>query len=178
MAFPALRTGEPQYLSQVIAVLRQRGIVDKRNKTTVWFAQWASAFQLLPYPVPHQVVYKKPNAAAHPPAAQHAALVPEALPPDAPARGMPPVLPPPQCFSAGPGLPDEVVRILKAIPDLRHQPQMLSHVVPVLRQKTILGQSAKSTAFFARHAAHFKLMPAHQPMQLAYIEPGLALGGC
>ena len=40
--------------------------------------------------------------------------------------------------------------------------------MPVLRQKNILNQT-KSTAFFARHAEHFKLSPVHQPTQLTYV---------
>ncbi len=59
-AFPALRTGQPQHLSQVVAVLRQRGLLDKATKTTAWFARWPSAFELAPQPKAHQVTYKKP----------------------------------------------------------------------------------------------------------------------
>ena len=70
-----------------------------------------------------------------------------------------------------PALPEEVERILKAVPGLRDRPQMLNQMVPVLRQKSILGKTTKSTAFFARHAAYFKLSPAHQPTQLAYTPP-------
>ena len=54
-------------------------------------------------------------------------------------------------------MPEEVERILQAVPALRQAPQLLSQVVPVLRQKTILGKTTKSITFFARHAAHFKL---------------------
>ncbi|MGV8803619.1 MAG: NYN domain-containing protein [Polaromonas sp.] len=68
-------------------------------------------------------------------------------------------------------LPDEVRRILKFVPALRDAPQMLNHVVPVLRQKAILGKTTKSTTFFIRHALYFKLSPKHQPTQLAYIPP-------
>jgi len=157
-AFPALRSGEPQHLSQVVAALRQQGILAKSTKTTVWFAQWAATFYLLPQPVPNQIVYQKPRGAVH----LHATpRIAQALP-----------------LQLAAGLPDEVVRVLKALPDLHQGPQMLSQVVPVLRQKTILGKTTKSTAFFARHAAHFKLTPAHQPTQLAYIPPGFALAPC
>lgn len=68
-------------------------------------------------------------------------------------------------------LPDEVARILKAVPELREAPQQLAQVVPVLRQKTIFGKTTKATAFFARYPAYFKLTPAHQPTQLAFVEP-------
>lgn len=157
-AFQALRSGEPQHLSQVVAALRQQGILAKSTKTTVWFAQWADSFCLLPQPVPNQIIYKKPRGAGHL----------RAKPGTAQALSLQPLA----------GLPDEVVRVLKALPDLHQGPQMLSQVVPVLRQKTILGKTTKSTAFFARHAAHFKLTPAHQPTQLAYIPPGFALAPC
>ena len=59
-AFPALRTGQPQYLSQVVAVLRQQGLLNKATKTTAWFARWPSLFQLTPQPLPHQVTYLRP----------------------------------------------------------------------------------------------------------------------
>lgn len=157
-AFPALRSGHPQQLSQVVAALRRCGVLTKNIKTTVWFAQWTAAFYLLPHPIPNQVVYKKPCGAAHLHAKPHT------------ARQLP--------SRPSADLPEEVVRILNALPDLRQGPQMLSQVVPVLRQKTILGKTTKSTAFFARHAAHFKLTPAHQPTQLAYIEPNFALASC
>ena len=71
-------------------------------------------------------------------------------------------------------LPDEVARILKAVPELREAPQQLAQVVPVLRQKTIFGKTTKATAFFARYPAYFKLTPAHQPTQLVYIQHGTA----
>lgn len=76
--------------------------------------------------------------------------------------------------SPGPDLPEDVVRVLKAVPDLRQTPQMLSVVVPVLRQKTIFGKTTKSTAFFARYSAYFKLTPAHQPIELSYLPPAAA----
>ena len=66
-------------------------------------------------------------------------------------------------------LPDKVLSILKAVPELRHGPQMLSRVMPVLRQQGILAKTTKTTAFFAKHLAHFQLIPAHQPTQLAYV---------
>lgn len=73
-----------------------------------------------------------------------------------------------QSLPVFPVLPKEVQRILKAVPGLRGAPQMLNHVVPLLRQKDILGKTTKSTVFFARHKEHFKLSPAHQPTQLTY----------
>ena len=82
------------------------------------------------------------------------------------------VLPKPKPVPALPVvLPDMVQRILQAVPALREAPQMLSQVVPVLRQKTILGKTTKSTAFFVSYSAYFKLSPAHQPTLLAYVPP-------
>lgn len=93
----------------------------------------------------------------------------------APAVLLPPVrvvVPKPKPVPALPVvLPDMVQRILQAVPALREAPQMLSQVVPVLRQKTILGKTTKSTAFFASYSAYFKLIPADKPTQLAYVPP-------
>ena len=63
-------------------------------------------------------------------------------------------------------LPDEVQRILKAIPGLREGPQHLSQVVCVLRQQGILGKTMKSTTFLAKHPTYFELSPAHQPTRI------------
>ena len=76
--------------------------------------------------------------------------------------------------SSIPVLPEEVARILSAVPSLCDAPQLLSEVVPVLRQKSIFGKTTKSTAFFARHAIYFKLSPSQQPTQLAYMPPCVA----
>ena len=94
---------------------------------------------------------------------------PSLAPRPAPAAPAPaPALVPASVTAKPPALPEEVARILKAIPALRETPQRLSEIVPVLRQKNILNQT-KSTAFFARHAEHFKLSPVHQPTQLTYV---------
>ena len=94
---------------------------------------------------------------------------PPLAPRPAPAAPAPaPALVPASVTAKPPALPEEVARILKAIPALRETPQRLSEIVPVLRQKNILNQT-KSTAFFARHAEHFKLSPVHQPTQLTYV---------
>ncbi len=77
----------------------------------------------------------------------------------------------PKNAKPAPVLPDMVQRILKALPQLRVAPQLLSQAIPVLRQKTILGKTTKSTAFFAHHAEYFKLSPAHQPTHLTYAPP-------
>ncbi len=68
-------------------------------------------------------------------------------------------------------LPEEIEHILQVVPDLRYEPQMLSRVVPLLREKTILGKTTKTTAFFARYPEYFQLSPADKPTQLAYTPP-------
>lgn len=201
-AFPALHTGKPQPLAQVVAALRQQGILEKTTKTTAWFARWSGVFRLTPQPVAHQVTYlvteqKKPQSAAHavPAMAPPAAAV--SLEPVAPVAPLEFVSALPECPVRASGLPapalqknllvpapavrtplplpPEVQRILKAVPALCHGPQMLCHLVPVLREKKILGQTARSTLFFTRLAAWFQLRPAHQPTQLVYLPPGNAV---
>ena len=60
-------------------------------------------------------------------------------------------------------VPEEVQRILKAVPGLNEGPQQLSRVVCLLRQQGILAKTTKSTSFLARYSAYFELSPAHQP---------------
>ena len=219
-AFPALCTGQPQHLCQVVAALRQQGILGKTTKTTAWFARWGTVFELTPQPVAHQIVYhqrteQKPRVPAVPalPAPPAAARPQPAMPPvvalepvalvepfalrpvrpgsPAQAPELPvPVLqkaclapasvqravraPLPALASLPLPLPPEVQRILHAVPALRHSPQMLSQLVPVLRQQNILGKTARSTSFFLPLAAWFQLRPAHQPTQVVYLPPGSA----
>ncbi|MEO5606973.1 MAG: NYN domain-containing protein [Polaromonas sp.] len=68
-------------------------------------------------------------------------------------------------------LPDEVRRILEALPGLREGPQHLSQAAAALRQQGILGKTVKSTQFLAPYAAYFKLSPPQQPNRLVYIPP-------
>ena len=68
-------------------------------------------------------------------------------------------------------LPDEVRRILEALPGLRKGPQHLSQAAATLRQQGILGKTVKSTRFLAPYAAYFKLSPPQQPTQLEFMEP-------
>lgn len=107
----------------------------------------AKSLPLVPEPV---VVKPKPTPVVQPPVKPAPSLSPNVV-------------------AKPPALPEEVARILKAIPALREAPQPLSRIVPVLREKNILDKSARSTAFFARHAEHFKLSPMHQPTQLTYV---------
>ncbi len=148
-AVPSLRNGQSQHLSQVVAALRQRGVLGKTTKTSVWFAQCGGRFQLQPLQQPNQIAYISDAKAKQVAKASR------------------------DTASASPAMPSSemVQRVLKAVPDLRLGPQMLSQVVPVLRQKAIIGKTTKSTAFFGQFPSHFKLSPKGQPTQVTYIEP-------
>ena len=147
-AVPSLRSGQTQHLGQVVATLRQRGVLGKTTKTSVWFAQFGDRFRLQPANQPNQIAY---IAGVH--AKKRAKDSEEA------ASGL----------SANMS-PEMVQRVLKAVPDLKRGPQMLSKVVPVLRQKTLLGKTTKSTSFFGQFPSHFKLSPPGQPTQVSYVE--------
>lgn len=148
-ALPSLRNGKSQHLSQVVATLRQRGVLGKTTKTSVWFAQFGGRFQLQPLQKPNQIAYiSDAQAKKAAKATGDTASASSAMPP-----------------------PEVVQRVLKALPDLRRGPQMLSQVVPVLRQKMILGKTTKSTTFFGQFPSHFKLSPQVQPTQVTYAEP-------
>ena len=148
-ALPSLRNGQSQHLSQVVATLRQRGVLGKTTKASVWFAQFGGLFQLQPAQKPNQIVYV---------ADVRATKVDKA--PKKAAPGLSTMQP-----------PEMVARVLKAVPDLRRGPQMLSQVVPVLRQKTLIGKAAKSTTFFGQVPSYFKLSPQRQPTQVTYLGP-------
>ena len=55
--FHALRDGQPQHLNQVVAALRQAGVVTQSTKTVAWFRQHAAAFRLYPDPAPNRIAY-------------------------------------------------------------------------------------------------------------------------
>ncbi len=147
-ALPSLRNGQSQHLSHVVATLRQRGVLGKSTKSSVWFAQFGGRFQLQPAQKPNQITYVSDAQS------KKVAKFSEDV-----ASGL----------SAIPS-PEMVQRVLKAVPDLRRGPQMLSQIVPVLRQKTILGKTTKSTVFFGQFPSHFKLSPKGQPTQVTYVE--------
>ena len=147
-AVPSLRNGQTQHLGQVVATLRQRGVLGKTTKTSVWFAQFGDSFRLQPANQPNQIAY---IAGVH--SKKMAKASAEA------ASG----------WSVN-ASPEMVRQVLKAVPDLKSGPQMLSKVVPVLRQKTLLGKTMKSTAFFGQFPLHFKLSPPRQPTQVSYVE--------
>ena len=148
-ALPSLRNGQSQHLSHVVSTLRQRGVLGKTTKTSVWFAQFGGCFQLQPAQKPNQIVYIS----------------------DAQARKTTKAPRDAYSGSSSKPLPEMVQRVLKTVPDLRSGPLMLSQVVPVLRQNSILGKTTKSTAFFGQFPSHFKLSPKGQPTQVTYVEP-------
>mgnify|MGYP002135295047 FL=1 len=147
-AVPSLRNGQTQHLGQVVATLRQQGVLGKTTKTSVWFAQFGDRFRLQPANQPNQIAY---IAGVH--AKKRAKDSAGAV----------------SGLSAN-ASPEMVRQVLKAVPDLKSGPQMLSKVVPVLRQKTLLGKTTKSTAFFGQFPLHFKLSPPRQPTQVSYVE--------
>jgi hypothetical protein len=66
-------------------------------------------------------------------------------------------------------LPDEVARILSVVPGLRHRPQHLCHVVPVLERNGFFDKRVtKSTEFLRKHADYFELSPAYKPTLLTF----------
>lgn len=151
---PSLRTGQSLHLSQVVATLRNTGVLAKSTKTSTWFAQFGDQFQLQPANKPNRIIYTSSSAKT---CLQGGGASP------IPAR---PTASPVVVVT----LPEMVQRVLKAVPALKRGPQQLNQVVPVLRQKTILGKTAKSTTFFAQFPSHFALSPKGQPTHVRYME--------
>jgi uncharacterized protein (TIGR00288 family) len=147
-AVPELRSGGTLHLNHVVRTLRQDGILGASERTAAWFTQWSANFELTPSTAPCQIRYKK-----------IASITGAASAKKAPAPGL------------KARLPHEVARILKAVPALSEEPQMLSQVVPVLRQKAILGKTTKSTSFFSQYAQYFQLKPKQKPTQIIFLPP-------
>ena len=83
-AFPALRSGLPQFLNEVVAALRLQKVLNKSDKTGVWFRQHAKEFSLFPNPAPNRIVYGQTAAPVTPkpattPAKLPVPVVPQAL---------------------------------------------------------------------------------------------------
>jgi uncharacterized protein (TIGR00288 family) len=75
----------------------------------------------------------------------------------------PPAPPPP------PPLPEEVQRILEALPALAHgERQPLNTVAEPLRSAKLIGKSATSTKLFKKHPEYFVLTPEKQPNEVQY----------
>lgn len=79
------------------------------------------------------------------------------------ARANPPAPPP---------LPDEVERVLAAIPELREgAPFELRHAAERLRSAGLLAKSAPSTKLFKKHPEFFALAPQRQPNKVQFQLP-------
>ena len=69
-------------------------------------------------------------------------------------------------------LPDEVARILAAVPDLwRGSKIELGIAAEQLRAEKLLAKSATSTRLFKKYPAHFALTPDLQPNKVQYVGP-------
>jgi hypothetical protein len=70
---------------------------------------------------------------------------------------------------APPPLPDEVERVLAAIPELREgTPFELRHAAERLRAAGLLAKSAPSTKLFRKHPEFFALAPQRQPNKVQF----------
>jgi uncharacterized protein (TIGR00288 family) len=82
----------------------------------------------------------------------------------------PPALPPPP--PPAPPLPDEVLRILDAVPELLAGKWVeLGIAAEQLRRAKLLGKAASSTKVFMKHAAQFALKPEKRPNKVQYVGP-------
>ena len=75
---------------------------------------------------------------------------------------------------APPPLPDEVERVLAAIPELRDgAPFELRHAAERLRSAGLLANSAPSTKLFKKHPEFFVLAPQRQPNKVQFQLPAM-----
>ena len=82
------------------------------------------------------------------------------------ARGTP--LPPP----AAPDWPDDVLRILEVVPDLRSGARVeLNQAAQLLRAGKLLGKSASSLKLFRKHPELFVLSPDKRPSKVQFTPP-------
>lgn len=94
------------------------------------------------------------------PAAKRAARAPRAKAAEAPVVAAP----------RPPVLPDDVLRILDAIPELAAGGKVeLNHAAERLRAAKLLGKSASSPKLFKKYAALFALTPEKTPNKVQYI---------
>ncbi len=76
---------------------------------------------------------------------------------------------------AAPVLPDEVVRILEVVPQLRAGQRLeLNLAVEGLRGAKLLSKSGSSQKLFKKHPGFFALSPDKQPNKVQYIGPMLS----
>ncbi len=80
------------------------------------------------------------------------------------AKAAPPAPPP------VPALPDDVERLLNALPTLRGGAELeLRKAVEFLRAADLLPKNAPSTKLFRKHPAYFALVPEEQPNKVRFI---------
>ncbi len=102
---------------------------------------------------------------------QHRSAARAPAPARRPARGVRARPSPP----APPPLPDEVERVLAAIPELREGvPFELRHAAERLRTAGLLAKSAPSTKLFKKHPEFFALAPQRQPNKVQFQRPPAA----
>jgi uncharacterized protein (TIGR00288 family) len=71
-----------------------------------------------------------------------------------------------------PPLPEDVLRILEALPDLRTGERMeLNHAAEALRASKLLGRSASSLKLFRKYPELFALAPDGRPSKVQYVGP-------
>lgn len=76
---------------------------------------------------------------------------------------------------AEPPLPDDVLRILAAVPELTRGDKLeLGIAAEQLRAGQLLARSATSTKLFKKFPDHFALTPERQPNKVQYVGPRLA----
>jgi uncharacterized protein (TIGR00288 family) len=116
------------------------------------------------------LAHRKARAAPRAPSRRAPAAPRAAAPRHAPARAAAPVPAPPP---PAPLLPDDVLDILAAVPDLRagHWVE-LGIAAEQLRENKLLSKNASSAKLFKKHAAHFSLKPEKNPNKVQYAGPG------
>jgi uncharacterized protein (TIGR00288 family) len=68
-----------------------------------------------------------------------------------------------------PALPEAVVRVVEAVPELAAgEPVQLGVVAEKLRSLGLLGKSVSSAKLFQKHPEHFELQPARQPNRVLF----------
>lgn len=83
------------------------------------------------------------------------------------AKAAPPAPPP------VPALPDDVERLLNALPSLRDGSELeLRKAVEFLRAADLLPKNAPSTKLFRKHPEYFALVPEEQPNKVKFIGQG------
>jgi uncharacterized protein (TIGR00288 family) len=71
-----------------------------------------------------------------------------------------------------PALPEDVQRILRAMPALRDGEELpLNTVAEALREEGLLAKNGSSTKLFRKHADYFELAPERQPNRVRYRAP-------